>query len=114
MKLTVNKNEAKMLEYITIIEDRKDVAIGLYGNIQHVLVGYEGVDKSYNADTIMTSKEIVVGYTNGELCIGMRNRYGNGYRAIPVDALETLLWNNNSGLENVKILKENREEYKVV
>lgn len=114
MKLTVNKNEAKMLEDITIIEDRKDVAVGLYGNIQHVVVGYEGVDKSYNVGTIMTSKEIVVGYTNGELCIGMRNRYGNGYRAIPVNALETLLWNNDSGLENVKILKENREEYKVV
>ena len=106
MKLTVNKNEAKILEDITIIEDRKDVAINLHksNNIQHVIVGYEGIDKSYNMDTVMTTKEITIGYTNGELCIGIRNRYGNGYRTVPVNALETLLWNRNTGMKNMEIL----------
>ena len=40
MKLTVNKNKAKLLEDLTIIEDKKTLAINLLKgtNVQHVKI----------------------------------------------------------------------------
>lgn len=114
MKLTVNKNEAKLLENLTIIEDKKTLSINLLKgtNVQHVKIGYEGTDESTCCNK--TCKEILISNTNGEIYLSISNRYGNGYRTVPLSAIETLLWNENNGINNMRILKENKEEYKVI
>ena len=111
MKLIVNKKEAELLKDVTLIENRNEVAVSLYNdsNVQRVTVGYEGEDKI----TGKTSKGIAIGFNNGELFIGISNRYGNGYREIPLNALETLLWGGDE-VENMKALQENRSKYKIV
>lgn len=114
MKLIVNKNEAKLLEDLTIIEDKKTFSISLLKgtNVQHVSIGYEGTDETTCCNK--TCKEILISNTNGEIYLGISNRYGNGYRAVPLSAIETLLWNKDNGINNMRILKENKEEYKVI
>ena len=46
MKLTVNKNVAKLLEDVTIIEDKKTISINLLEgtDIEGIKIGYEGLD----------------------------------------------------------------------
>ena len=114
MKLTVNKNEAKLLEDLTIIEDKKTLAINLLEgtNVQHVKIGYEGTDESTCCNK--TFKEILISYNDGEIYFGISNRYGNGYRAVPLSAIETLLWNEDNGMDNMRVLKENKENYKLI
>lgn len=80
--------------------------------MQHVKIGYEGTDESTCCNK--TCKEVLISYVDGEIYFGISNRYGNGYRAVPLNAIETLLWNEDNGMDNMRILKENKENYKLI
>lgn len=92
MKLTVNKQEAKLLEDIHIIADKSEVSVKLTEeNIKTVRINFTD-DQETEINYKM--KDILVSYKNGDIYIGIRNAYGNGVQAILFKDLEQQLWNN--------------------
>lgn len=90
MKLTVNKQEAKLLEDIQIIADKSEVSVKLTEeNIKTVRINFTD-DKE--TDICYKMKDIIVKYNeNGDIYIGIRNAYGNGVKTILFKDLEQQL-----------------------
>ena len=110
MKLTINKKEAELLEDISIDDRENTVHVSIKEDkIKLATINFEGDDK----DHLKTCKQVIVGFSNGEIFIGYRNRYGNGHRAFPISALEKLLWEDGYNTDNMKLLQANKDSYKL-
>lgn len=93
MKLTVNKQEAKLLEDIHIIADKSKVSVKLTEETIKT-VGITFTDDK-ETDINYKMKDILVSYKNGDIYIGIRNAYGNGVKTILFKELEQQLWDND-------------------
>ena len=109
MKLVVNKQEAELLKDIQVNTNEKSASILLTeNNVKIARIGFKGIAD----DGRETCKDVFIGIdNNGEVVIGYRNQYGNGYREFNMQAFEKLLWQNGRSTDNLKLLKENKESY---
>lgn len=113
MKLIVNKKEAKMLEDIFIDSNNKKACINCkkdnINKIEISVYNKDAIDMNFKIQNIFIFVDDDENYF-----IGIRNRYGNGVRFIPFNALLNLLWEDETGLNNIKELKACKSSYKVI
>lgn len=109
MRLIVNKEEAELLKDVSVNSKEKAVYTTLTkDNIKVTQINFKGLD-NYGEET---AKQVLVGIdSNGEIMIGYRNRYGNGYRSFPIEAFEKLIWQDTYKTDNLELLRENKETY---
>lgn len=110
MKLVCNKAEAEILKHINLREENGEVFATLNEVIQAVEINYNNPNNQDKAEKL---QQVRIAVKDGIPYIGIRNRYGNGFRTIPLSSLATLLWEDKTGLDNKHTLEENKTKYTV-